>query len=520
MKRTLLVLIGSLLLAGNGYTQTATKVIDVNNVKARITNAGPLFFDGTSSVFAVPKTGNKNSVFTASPWIGGMHNGQLHMMAETYRQSGKDVQQGPVAATYPGSHLTYWNRIWSVSKTELQAFKAALQLSQIPDTATFRDIYQWPARGNVIGGDTTREYAPFADLNNNHRYEPLLGDYPAIKGDQCMYVIMNDDIPAHTESAGVPLKFEIHRMVYAYSMPGAVDNTLFVDYKVINKAGISYDSLLFSSFVDFDLGQWDDDYVGTDTSRNMIYAFNGDPDDNAPMGYGTTPPAQACVILNRKLVSSMYYNNTNAPVTGNPTRATDFYNYMQGKWRTGGEKHAGDSGFSTTAPITPFSFGGDPCTNTGWWEGGAGLPPGDRRMVGTTELFSIAPDQALDVTMAFVYAGATSGDNIASVCALKSAVDTVTAFYKKGLPNTGLLEDKPQSVSFSLYPNPAKQTVTIEGMDLKNATVTIYDITGKQLKAVTMQQSENISVSDLHAGIYFVRVSSEKGTATKRLIVE
>jgi hypothetical protein len=519
MKRTLATLFAGILCVGQASTQTATKFIDVNNIKTKVTNTGSMFFDGSSSVFFVPKSGAKGTIFTAAPWIGGMHNGQLHMMAETYRQNGRDLQQGPVQATYGANQLAYWDRIWSVSRSELTAFAAALQQGQTPSTTTFRDIYEWPTRGNIIGGDTTREYAPFVDVNNNRIYEPLLGDYPAIKGDQMLYAVMNDDIATHTESNGQPFKMEIHRLVYAYNLPGTLGNTLFVDYKVINKSANTYDSLLFSSFVDFDLGQYDDDYVGTDTSRNMIYAFNGDTFDNVPMGYGLTPPAEACVMLNHKLVSSMYYNNNFAPVTGNPSASMDYYNYMQGKWKTGVDKHAGDSGFALGAPVTPFSFGGDPCANNGWWEGAAGISPGDRRILGTIAPRSLAPQQSFDVTLAFVYARAQSGDHIASVCALKSAVDSVTAWYKKG-GTTGIMETKQQPLSFSMYPNPANHSVTIEGIDLKNATVVFYDITGKQLKSLLLTQTENISVGDLSAGIYFVQVSSDEGTATKRLIVE
>ncbi|MES2779586.1 MAG: T9SS type A sorting domain-containing protein [Bacteroidota bacterium] len=518
MKRTLVLLLGGLLCAGHVHTQTAIKFIDANNIKAKITNSGPLFWDGTNSAFFVPKTGTKSTIFAASPWIGGLYNGELHLMAETYKQNGKDLQPGPVNTVYQPSHLTYWDRIWSVTKIQIEAFKEAVQLGQTPDLIKYRDVYEWPARGNVIGGDTTREYAPFMDANNDHLYDPLDGDYPLIKGDQCMYVIMNDDF-VHTESTGKPLKFEIHRMVYAYAIPSSLSNTLFVDYKVINKSTYIYDSLLFSSFVDFDLGNYIDDYVGTDTSRNMIYAFNGDANDENAMGYGTTPPAQACVILNHKLMSSMYYNNTFAHINGNPAVATDYYNYMQGKWKNGASKHAGDSGFAVGSPVTVFSYGGDPCANTGWWEGSASIMPGDRRILATIESRTLLPEQSLEVSMAFVYARATSGDNIASVCALKSAVDSVTAWYKNGGPTTGVSEAK-QQLTFTLYPNPAKQSVAIEGIDLKGTAVAIYDITGKQLKSLSMPVSENISVSDLSAGIYLVCVSSEKGIATKRLIIE
>lgn len=370
-------------------------------------------------------------------------------------------------------------------------------------------------RGNVFGGDTTREYAPFVDVDSDGLYAALAGDYPMIKGDQCLYTIMNDDT-VHTESTGKTMRLEIHRAVYAYNQTGPLNNTLFVDYKVINKSGINYDSLLFSSFVDFDLGKYDDDFVGTDTARNMIYAYNGDPNDDAPSGYGTNPPAQGCLLLNHKLLSSMYYNNHSGSISGNPVAAKDYYNFMQGKWKDGSDKYAADSGFGATGPVTHFSFGGD----SGWWEGGAGSTPGDRRILGTIDLVELAPEQALDVTLAFVYARAATGGQIASLCALKGAVDTVIAWYKNGGTTMSIFENTKQTLSFSMYPNPAKNIVSIEGLKAKTASVGVYDITGKQLKSLSIQHSGNINISDLSAGIYFVKITSADGTATQRLVIE
>lgn len=519
MKKLFLSIIAGIGCLASVYSQSAVQFIDINNVKARVTNIGSLFYDGNQSGFLVPKTGSKSTIFSASPWIGGMHNGDLYMMAETYRQSGRDMQQGPVEDVYYANHLMYWDRIWKINKTDLQAFRDSVTQSHTPSTTLYRDIYEWPARGNVIGGDTSRDFAPFVDVDGDRLYDPLKGDYPSIKGDQCLYTIMNDDT-LHTESSGKKMRLEIHRTVYAYNQTGPLNNSIFVDYRIINKSTRTYDSLLFSSFVDFDLGKYDDDFIGTDTALNMIYAYNGDPTDEPPMGYGANPPAQACVLLNHKLLSSMYYNNHFGAVTGNPSSAMDYYHFMQGKWKDGSEKHAADSGFGSSAPTTPFSFGGDPCASTGWWEGGVGIPPGDRRILGTIDLVKLAPEESLDVSLAFVYARASGGGNIASVCALKGAVDTVLTWYKNGGPTTGIFDRPEQELSFKVYPNPAKQTITIDGADVKNATVTIYDITGKEMQSQVIQQSQTLSLNNLRSGIYFVRVTTEKGTATNRLVVE
>jgi hypothetical protein len=501
--------------------QTAQRDLDINNVRTTITNVGSLFNNGVNARFEVPKGSigglNKSTIWAAAPWIAAVSNGQLYLTAETYRQQGKDIQQGPVLSAYTSASLTYWDQLWKITKRDLDTFRIRVQNGLDVTSVTFQDIMEWPARGNVYGGDSVNEYAPFVDVNNNHLYEPLLGDYPMIKGDLCIYTIINDDI-THTESGGQAMQLDIHRMAYAYFTNDVLNNTVFVDYKIVNRSNRNYDSLVFSSWVDFDLGYSSDDYVGTDSARNMIYAYNGDPNDQSLMGYGLTPPAQACVLLNQKMWTTMYYNNTDNPISGNVTAPSDYYAYMLGLWKDGTPKTAADTGYLTNGPVTRFSFNGDPCANSGWWEGSAALQPGDRRILASIAPQSFAPNQELEIHLAFVYARADSGDNVSSVCDLQHAVDTVINWYKN-MPTTGI---KPlvQPLSFSIYPNPAKNTITISGIDQKTVDVTIMDMMGRTLIATTARNNEVISIDDLNAGIYFVKIDADNGVATKRFIKE
>jgi hypothetical protein len=502
------------------HAQTAQKDLDANNVRATITNVGSLFNSGNNSTFEVPKvqggaTG-KSTIFSAAPWIGGVSNGQLYLAAETYRQQGKDYQQGPVSDTYTSASLAYWNRLWKIAKIDLDTFRLRVQNGQDVSANTFKDILEWPARGNVFGGDSIHDYAPFFDVNGNHLYEPLLGDYPMIKGDQCIFTIINDDI-THTESGGQSLKIDIHRMAYEYVTQDVLNNTVFVDYKLVNRSDRNYDSLVFTSWVDFDLGYYADDYVGTDSVRNMIYAYNGDPNDETISGYGSTPPAQACVLLNKSFWTSMYYNNTFDPITGNAFAASDYYAYMLGLWKDGTPKTAADTGYKTIGPLTNYSFTGDPCNNAGWWEGSAAIQPGDRRILASTAPQSFAPNQELDLALAFVYARADSGNHFASVCALQSAVDSVTKWYQQ-MPSTGI-KKQDQPIAFALYPNPAINSFEIRGVEQNDFTVTIKDITGRTLQALSGTNESPISVSNLNPGLYIIQVHTQKGSASKRLVI-
>ena len=75
---------------------------------------------------------------------------------------------------------------------------------------------------------------------------------------------------------------------------------------------------------------------------------------------------------------------------------------------------------------------------------------------------------------------------------------------------------------FMMYPNPAKDYVTIDLSDLtSNATVFIYDYLGRLVKKELLNTtSSRLETSNLQKGTYIIKVDSEKGLASKTLIVD
>ena len=81
--------------------------------------------------------------------------------------------------------------------------------------------------------------------------------------------------------------------------------------------------------------------------------------------------------------------------------------------------------------------------------------------------------------------------------------------------------------SFNLYPNPAKDLVSIE-LSLQKpeaVTVEVYDMLGQRVKFEQFNQTGSgssilpISVSDLSSGIYSVRVSSDSAQSLRKFTV-
>lgn len=70
--------------------------------------------------------------------------------------------------------------------------------------------------------------------------------------------------------------------------------------------------------------------------------------------------------------------------------------------------------------------------------------------------------------------------------------------------------------NFSMYPNPVSTTLTIQlQSNLELNAVTIYDSLGKKVKEST---TKTLNLSKLSKGIYYVKVSSNMGEATKTII--
>ena len=75
--------------------------------------------------------------------------------------------------------------------------------------------------------------------------------------------------------------------------------------------------------------------------------------------------------------------------------------------------------------------------------------------------------------------------------------------------------------SISLYPNPAKEVVNVQCTmnNVQIESIEVFDVYGKLLQTVSMTpETTTINVSGFAAGMYFVRVTTEQGVATKSFV--
>ncbi len=92
----------------------------------------------------------------------------------------------------------------------------------------------------------------------------------------------------------------------------------------------------------------------------------------------------------------------------------------------------------------------------------------------------------------------------------------------KANPNLGT-QDFLSDTNIALYPNPANTIVTINLQKSVDADIRVFDVLGKLViyqPDVSISKEQTLDISELNNGIYFIRINSDKGAVTKKLIKE
>jgi hypothetical protein len=92
---------------------------------------------------------------------------------------------------------------------------------------------------------------------------------------------------------------------------------------------------------------------------------------------------------------------------------------------------------------------------------------------------------------------------------------------------SGVADEKVAVSSATIYPNPASSTITI-GIELNqsaNVTISIYDLTGKEVVFVPKQSLQvgihnlEVDVDDLAPGLYVVKINTGDNSINKKLLM-
>lgn len=505
--------------------------LDINGIDAMIHPSGDLFWDLIgNNQFEVPKGSGSHTLFAANLWMGGIdQSGSLRIAANTYRQSGHDTWAGPVANSYSTFYDNRYNRVWKITKTQIDDH--ILNWNN-PGYTVPPVIADWPAHGDVTNGEAAR-LALFHDANGNGTYEPALGDYPHIRGDMAVFFIYNDTRTIHTETGGDPLGVEVHGMAYAYDRPqdSIIHHTIFFNYTIFNRSGSRINDFSIGNWVDFDLGFFRDDYVGCDTTRNTFYGYNGDSYDDGMFGYGANPPAQAITFLNLPMTHFATYNN-DFDSMGNPTSPAAYYGYLTGYWPDGSpwvdnyNNGGPGTGHGNGIP-TSYLLPGDPVNGTGWTEKNSARPPSDRRGMGSTSSITFDSGEKICLDLAYVYARGYFMDEIGSVANMASHVDSIQRFYNAqgyqcNSTMTTSVERELLDAEVSISPNPTSSALFVKYSRALSPSVRwqLTDIQGRDLGkgAHPGIGRQALDLSALSAGMYMLRLHIDNQVVVKKVV--
>lgn len=480
--------------------------------------------------FEVPRGSGKHSIYAGALWLGGKDtNGQLYVAIQAERQFGDaGYWPGPVGTVQGPNHNAVYDRIWKVSKAQIQQHKAHFFKSWYVMPA---DILEWPGNGNTANGEAAK-LAPFVDLNNDGIYSPQLGEYPDIKGDQALYLILNDK--GNVKQLNTPtMNAEIHVMYYGYdnTANSPVYYTVFSEYRIINRGQFNLHDFYAGLWMDFDLGLWSDDFIGCDTLTNRFYIYNGDNDDEGITGYGLNPPVQSAMFLDQKMSHFLYYNHDQNVVNGfpYPTNVANYYNYLRGVWLNNAAVTYGGDGTNQNNKPVNYMFPGDPVTQQGWSERNiydtqnpVSNVPYDRRGIGSIGPFNLNAGQELKFTVAYTFSQGTS--NLNSITKAQQDAGIVQNFFRAAnvLSTQTLTPEKQQLI---IQPNPATDYISIAlpaAFRNNQTSVTISDYVGKALVKKNLKgnvsESSSINIAALSKGIYFVTVTSGAESITQKLV--
>ena len=71
---------------------------------------------------------------------------------------------------------------------------------------------------------------------------------------------------------------------------------------------------------------------------------------------------------------------------------------------------------------------------------------------------------------------------------------------------------------FKVYPNPVNDVITIASKNIDVTSVSLYSVLGKQVLSGLELKNNSLNISELAKGVYFLKINSNQGTVTKRII--
>lgn len=533
-------------------------------------------------------TGHKNRFFNSnlSSGFGMLHNGRLksliyassnliagiNAMGDTIgvltRYSVDTIDYGPYT-TYGLNTIENndkYNRGYFVTRQMIDDHINYISMNNPSYKIPF-GILEWPAHGDTDLGQA-ENIAHFYDQNTNGIYEPELGDYPLIYGDQCILNVFHKKPDLNNTD-----RIECHQYFYTFDCDTSdvLNNAVFVNQRFVLR-GSELQEVYVGSFTDYDIGNYSDDFCGTNVETGMIYAYNGDlfdESDGGKYGFQDTVPASGLIYLrgaklDSNLLDNAYGIGTNESINGygfgdgvvdnehytmeasreytqsnfypynDPSSEKELYHNLKGNFSNGLSPQVNGvdvrhSYFGNSDPLFYSSGGIDHGNN--YSEITEVNANGDRRMIaGSGPMNLVGTQNTIEMVTAYLTAIDTINIGNDPLPKLFEMGSDLKAMYANN--NAGCEKDFGYYVSdiilsvgveelnelkVQIYPNPTKGEITIQ-MDGQEFDLEILDATGKVLNTGRGSTVYSYNLEGFDSGLYFISVKTNGVNITKKVI--
>jgi hypothetical protein len=222
----------------------ASQRIDINNISMVVKNTGSFAYDTEAGAAGLefPKGTGKTAVFAAGLWMGALVGPDVRVSVAEYSD---DYRPGQAVGGVPDNSALAEYKVYKLNRVYKDAAGNI-------DAATRDAVLADYTAGAVVHGAPPVTVLPDGSLS--------------ITGDQMLWSVYNDlgkGADHNGASSTVPLGIEVQQTTFAFSRQGALGNTVFTKYKIINRRDTRPTGVRGRP----DLGGFTDDLVGATRRR-------------------------------------------------------------------------------------------------------------------------------------------------------------------------------------------------------------------------------------------------------------
>jgi Secretion system C-terminal sorting domain len=517
----------------SAYAQSpAQYTFQSTQLKATVHADGSIFNHGMDGYFIPlqPGLAEKTLLNGSGLWLAGINSAGNLTGAAMLDQS-SDFRPGalPAPDSETAGNLT---QVWQLNCGDIAGHIQDFSDNGVVDVPNAR-IFGFPVRYNNFfdqynNPDDTlpsgnQALAAYFDTTEDGIFNPDAGEFPVVDVRGCpllhtmeemTWSVSNDQLSAPHPSGWAAMNMELQTQAFVFksTVQSALNQTLFVKYKLINRGSEALDSCFVGVYNNMAIGNPADDFIGIIPEKQLVFAYNGDENDED--GFGNAIPVLGINLLRAPLapvgadVAELAWSSAVSIPDPENLSPEEMYHLLNGRLADG-----------SPAPNDGLMYAGDPNDPASNSEIAVGNTAGKRRSLMSAGPFTLLPGAVNEVILAYHYSYVPGNTVLQQLEALFQQSDEIQNLFDNcfvGAENScdASLEAPETSVRHNivLYPNPASQSVSIESLVSGFSRIEVLDVLGRHVQTVAYETpvlQYQMPIDHLAAGFYLIRVGGQ-----------